>query len=104
VVAGQRAYIADLPYEQIGLRNGKLIDHPYAANPRPMSAAKIAQHTAAIKAFSNLYLCKIMANRSRNRASGRYGDELLGNRASPRARTLRVAPSPSEHFGPVKTQ
>ena len=25
-----------------------------------MSAANIAQHTAAIKAFSNLYLCKIM--------------------------------------------
>jgi site-specific recombinase XerD len=51
---------ADLPYERIRLRNGRLIDHPLAASPRPMSIAKIGQHTAALKAFSNLYLFKIM--------------------------------------------
>ena len=49
---------ADLPYAQIRLKNGRLIDHPRAS--RRESAAKIAQHTGALKAFSNLYVYKVM--------------------------------------------
>jgi site-specific recombinase XerD len=51
---------ADLPYAQIRLKNGRLIDHPRAIKRQPMSAAKIAQHTGALKAFSNLYVHKVM--------------------------------------------
>ena len=79
---------ADLPYEQIRLRNGKLIDHPCAANPQPMSAAKIAQHTAALKAFSNLYLCKIME----------YTRADLLHRVEP------YNPKPKQGAGPTRTK
>ena len=51
---------ADLPYTPIRLKNGRLIDHPRASRRQPMSAAKIAQHTGTLKAFSNLYLYKVM--------------------------------------------
>jgi site-specific recombinase XerD len=51
---------ADLPYAQIRLKNGRLIEHPRASRREPMSAAKIAQHTGALKAFSNLYVYKVM--------------------------------------------
>jgi len=39
---------ADLPYAQIRLRSGRLIDHPQAAKRRPMSAAKIAQQIRSL--------------------------------------------------------
>ncbi|MDQ3811856.1 MAG: hypothetical protein M3336_16360, partial [Chloroflexota bacterium] len=51
---------ADLPYTPIKLKNGRLMDHPRASRRQPMSAAKIAQHTGTLKAFSNLYLYKVM--------------------------------------------
>jgi site-specific recombinase XerD len=51
---------ADLPYAQIRLKSGRLIDHPQASRRRPMSAAKIAQHTGALKSFSRLYIHKVM--------------------------------------------
>jgi site-specific recombinase XerD len=51
---------ADLPYTPIRLKNGRLMDHPRASRRQPMSAAKIAQHTGALKAFTNLYLYKVM--------------------------------------------
>lgn len=79
---------ADLPYGQIKLRNGKLIDHPCAANPQPMSVAKIAQHTAAIKAFSNLYLYKIMEY----------------TRADPLHRVEPYNPRPKQGAGPTKSK
>jgi site-specific recombinase XerD len=51
---------ADLPYTPIRLKNGRSMDHPRASRRQPMSAAKIAQHTGALKAFTNLYLYKVM--------------------------------------------
>ena len=49
----------DLPYAQIRLKNGRLIEHPRASRREPTSAAKIAQHKGALKAFSNLYVYKV---------------------------------------------
>jgi len=50
---------ADLPYTPIGLKNGRLMDHPRASRRQPMSAARIAQHTGTLKA-SAIYLYKVM--------------------------------------------
>jgi site-specific recombinase XerD len=51
---------ADLRYAQIRLKNGRLMEHPRANKRQPMSAAKIAQHTGTLKAFTHLYVYKVM--------------------------------------------
>jgi site-specific recombinase XerD len=51
---------ADLLYTPIRLKNGRLMDHPRASRRQPMSAAKIVQHSGALKAFSSVYLYKVM--------------------------------------------